>query len=161
MTCARVAAPVGAAVPALWFAAKSDPLQEHAGAEGRLHLNVLWVWQWIDQGDLSIMAGECGFRPICRISGVKRRGHRELSKPVPGSSPAVTYSYKEGSRVRTHARGQGMRFAGTVRRRLEKRRPAEMTGDATRDAGAQAWRLRSRRANASGIPTGSGFPSPL
>jgi hypothetical protein len=47
--------------------------KEHAGADGRLHLNLLWDWPWIDPGELSPLASESGFGPIYHISSVKRR----------------------------------------------------------------------------------------
>jgi hypothetical protein len=117
---------------------KAMHFKEHAGADGRLHLNVLWDWRWIDQGELSTLAGECGFGPICHISSVKRRGRCELSQARAGSSPAITYSHKEGFRVRAHARGQD----DAVRRYARK------TGSKTAEVGDD-WPRHTTRWSAS------------
>src|SRR5258708_4379499 len=66
--------------------------KEHAGADGRLHLNLLWDFGWIDQCELSQLAAECGFGPICHISRVSRSV--ELSAGHAGSSAAVHYAKK-------------------------------------------------------------------
>jgi hypothetical protein len=82
--------------------------KEHAGPGGRLHLNVLWDWQWVDQSELSELAAECGFGPICHISRVGRGGRGvELAQGCPGSSAAVHYSAKQGFRVVAYARKTG------------------------------------------------------
>jgi hypothetical protein len=79
--------------------------KEHAGAGGRLHLNVLWDWEWIDQSELSQLAAECGFGPVCHISRVGRGV--ELSAGRAGSSAAVHYAKKTGFRVVAYARKTG------------------------------------------------------
>ena len=76
--------------------------KEHAGAGGRQHLNVLWDWEWIDQGELSQMAAACGFGPVCYISRVGRGV--EVATGRAGSSAAVRYSTKTGFRVVAYAR---------------------------------------------------------
>jgi hypothetical protein len=82
--------------------------KEHAGPEGRLHLNVLWDWQWVDQGELTELAAQCGFGPIYHISRVGRGGRGvELAPGRPGSSAAVRYSAKQGFRVVAYARKTG------------------------------------------------------
>jgi hypothetical protein len=68
---------------------KAMHFKEHAGTAGRLHLNVLWDWGWLDQGELSMLAMACGF----------------------GSSAAVRYSTKTGFRVVAYARKTGGRTA--------------------------------------------------
>ena len=89
---------------------KAMHFKEHAGTVGRLHLNVLWDWGWLDQGELSMLAAACGFGPICHISRVGRAV--ELSQSRPGSSAAVRYSTKTGFRVVAYARKTGRRTAG-------------------------------------------------
>lgn len=91
---------------------KTMHFKEHAGADGRLHLNVLWDWDWIDQGELSELAAQCGFGPICHISRVGRARGFELAQGRPGSSAAVHYSAKQGFRVVAYARKTGGRTAG-------------------------------------------------
>jgi hypothetical protein len=92
---------------------KAMHFKEHAGAGGRLHLNVLWDWGWLDQGELSQLAAQCGFGPICHISRVGRG--RTTSRTVdlmqnrPGSSAAVKYSNKTGFLVVAYARKTGSR----------------------------------------------------
>jgi hypothetical protein len=88
---------------------KSMHFKEHAGAAGRLHLNVLWDWDWIDQCELSGIAAACGFGPVCHISRVGRAV--ELSTGRAGSSAAVRYSAKQGFRVVAYARKTGSRTA--------------------------------------------------
>ena len=83
--------------------------KEHAGPGGRLHLNVLWDWEWIDQGELSQMAAACGFGPVCHISRVGRGV--ELAAGRAGSSAAVRYSTKTGFRVVAYARKTGSQTA--------------------------------------------------
>jgi len=83
--------------------------KEHAGAGGRLHLNVLWDWEWIDQGELSQMAAACGFGPVCHISRVGRGV--EVAAGRAGSSAAVRYSTKTGFRVVAYARKTGSQTA--------------------------------------------------
>jgi len=83
--------------------------KEHAGAGGRLHLNILWDWGWIDQSELSTLAAECGFGPICHISRVGRGV--ELTAGRAGSSAAVRYSTKTGFRVVAYARKTGSQTA--------------------------------------------------
>jgi len=85
---------------------KSMNFKEHAGAAGRLHLNVLWDWEWIDQGELSELAAACGFGPVCHISRVGRSA-LELSQGRSGSSAAIHYSAKQGFRVVAYARKTG------------------------------------------------------
>ena len=86
--------------------------KEHAGSAGRLHLNVLWDWDWLDQGELSTLAAACGFGPICHISRVGRGRGVELAQGRPGSSAAVHYSAKQGFRVVAYARKTGGHTAG-------------------------------------------------
>lgn len=86
--------------------------KEHAGRRGRLHINILWDWEWCDQGELSELAAACGFGPICHISRVGRRGGVELAQGRPGSSAAVSYSMKQGFRVVAYARKTGGQTAG-------------------------------------------------
>ncbi len=82
--------------------------KEHAGPRGRLHLNLLWDWDWLDQAELSELAAACGFGPICHISRVGRGGRGvELAQGCPGSSAAVRYSSKTGFRVVAYARKTG------------------------------------------------------
>ena len=51
--------------------------KEHAGAGGRLHLNVLWDWEWIDQGELSLMAADAASVRSARLARRPRsRGER-------------------------------------------------------------------------------------
>lgn len=88
---------------------KAMHFKEHAGAAGRLHLNVLWDWEWIDQGELAELAAECGFGPICHISRVGRAV--DLTTGRAGSSAAVRYSAKQGFRVVAYARKTGGRTA--------------------------------------------------
>ncbi len=83
--------------------------KEHAGAGGRLHLNILWDWEWIDQGELSQMAAACGFGPVCHISRVGRGV--EVVAGRAGSSAAVRYSTKSGFRVVAYARKTGSQTA--------------------------------------------------
>jgi len=83
--------------------------KEHAGAGGRLHLNVLWDWEWIDQGELSQMAAARGFGPVCHISRVGRAV--EVAAGRAGSSAAVRYSTKTGFRVVAYARKTGSQTA--------------------------------------------------
>lgn len=89
---------------------KAMHFKEHAGAGGRLHMNVLWDWEWLDQSELSILAAACGFGPVCHISRVGRAV--ELAAGRPGSSAAVRYSTKAGFRVVAYARKTGGRTAG-------------------------------------------------
>jgi hypothetical protein len=84
---------------------KAMHFKEHAGSAGRLHLNVLWDWGWIDQCELSGIAAACGFGPVCHISRVGRPV--ELSTGRAGSSAAVRYSAKQGFRVVAYARKTG------------------------------------------------------
>jgi hypothetical protein len=124
--------------------------KEHAGVDGRLHLNVLWDWPWIDQAELSILASECGFGPICHISSVKRRC--ELTKGRAGSRPAISYSHKEGFKVRAYARGQDQAV----------RKYARKTGSKTAEAGDD-WPLHTRRWSASraaAVEMGKREPNP-
>ena len=81
--------------------------KEHAGAGGRLHLNVLWDFGWLDQGELSELAAACGFGPVCHISSVARGA--ELMAGRPGASPSIRYSLKQGFRVRAYALKTGSR----------------------------------------------------
>lgn len=81
--------------------------KEHAGANGRLHLNVLWDLEWIDQGELARLAAECGFGPVTHISRIRADETRELSRGRPGRSASVRYSMKSGFRVRAYARKTG------------------------------------------------------
>jgi hypothetical protein len=76
---------------------KTMHFKEHTGPAGRLHLNVLWDWPWLNQRELSTLAAACGFGPICHISRVGRP--IELAQGRPGSSAAVRYSTKTGFRV--------------------------------------------------------------
>jgi hypothetical protein len=85
--------------------------KEHAGAGGRLHLNVLWDFEWVDQSELSHLAAACGFGPICHISRIGRRPV-ELAAGRAGSSAAVSYSMKQGFRVKAYARKTGSQTAG-------------------------------------------------
>lgn len=89
---------------------KAMHFKEHAGARGRLHLNVLWDWGWLDQCELSTLAAACGFGPVCHISRVGRGV--ELARGRPGSSAAVHYSAKQGFRVVAYARKTGGHTAG-------------------------------------------------
>ena len=89
---------------------KAMHFKEHAGDAGRLHLNVLWDWGWLDQGELSGLAAACGFGPVCHISRVGRAV--DLSTGRAGSSAAVRYSAKQGFRVVAYARKTGGRTAG-------------------------------------------------
>ena len=84
---------------------KAMHFKEHAGVLGRLHLNVLWDWDWIDQRELSSLAAACGFGPVCHISRVGRAV--DLSAGRAGSSAAVSYSTKQGFRVVAYARKTG------------------------------------------------------
>ena len=113
--------------------------KEHAGTEGRLHLNVLWdcALDRIKANFQSLPASAVLVRS-CHISSVKRRGRCELSQARAGSSPAVTYSHKEGFKVRAHARGQD----DAVRRYARK------TGSKTADGGDD-WPRHTRRWSAS------------
>ncbi len=79
--------------------------KEHAGAGGRLHLNVLWDFTYVEQAELSHLAAECGFGPVCHISRVGRGV--ELAAGRAGSSAAVRYSSKTGFRVVAYARKTG------------------------------------------------------
>jgi hypothetical protein len=88
---------------------KAMHFKEHAGPAGRLHLNVLWDWGWLDQCELSALAAACGFGPVCHISRVGRAV--ELSTGRPGSSAAVRYSAKTGFCVVAYARKTGGRTA--------------------------------------------------
>jgi len=90
--------------------AKLMHFKEHAGAHGRLHLNVLWDFDYIDQGELSQLAAECGFGPICHISRIGR-ATVELSKGRAGSSAAIQYAKKTGFRVVAYARKTGSQTA--------------------------------------------------
>jgi hypothetical protein len=89
---------------------KAMHFKEHAGATGRLHLNVLWDWGWIDQCELAEIAAACGFGSVCHISRVGRTV--ELTQGRPGSSAAVRYSAKQGFRVVAYARKTGGQTAG-------------------------------------------------
>lgn len=80
--------------------------KEHAGEAGRLHLNVLWDFGWVDQGWLSQAAARAGFGPVCHISRIGVRG-ADLLVGRPGSSPSVRYSLKQGFKVRAYARKAG------------------------------------------------------
>jgi hypothetical protein len=84
--------------------------KEHAGDRGRLHLNVLWDFEYLDQGELSQLATECGFGPICHISRIGRRAV-ELTKGRAGSSAAIHYAKKTGFRVTAYARKTGSQTA--------------------------------------------------
>ncbi len=84
--------------------------KEHAGAGGRLHLNLLWDFEYIDQGELSRLAAECGLGPICHISRIGREAV-ELTEGRAGSSAAVRYAKKTGFRVVAYARKEGSRTA--------------------------------------------------
>jgi hypothetical protein len=89
---------------------KAMHFKEHAGPVGRLHLNVLWDWDWIDQSELSEIAAACGFGPMCWITRVGRMV--DLTQGRPGSSAAVRYSAKQGFRVVAYARKTGGQTAG-------------------------------------------------
>jgi len=89
---------------------KAMHFKEHAGTAGRLHLNVLWDWGWLDQCELSALAAACGFGPVCHISRVGRAV--ELATGRAGSSAAVRYSSKQGFRVVAYARKTGSATAG-------------------------------------------------
>lgn len=80
--------------------------KEHAGESGGLHMNILWDWPYIEQSELSRLAEECGFGPICHISAIGQRA-RELIRGRVGSAPAISYAAKEGFRVRAYARKTG------------------------------------------------------
>ena len=119
---------------------KAMHFKEHAGASGRLHLNVLWDWQWIDQAELSELAAESGFGPICHISRIGRRGHAELSTGRPGSSAAAHYSAKTGFRIVAYARKTaahggmgGDDWARNVRRWSASRAASRETGPRPRN----------------------------
>jgi hypothetical protein len=84
---------------------KAMHFKEHAGVAGRLHMNVLWDWEWIDQGELAELAAACGFGPVCHISRVGRAV--DLTTGRAGSSAAVRYSTKQGFRVVAYARKTG------------------------------------------------------
>lgn len=86
--------------------------KEHAGANGRLHLNVLWDIEWIDENELSRLAAECGFGYVTHISRMGGEA-RELSRGRPGSSASVRYSMKSGFRVRAYARKTGSETAAS------------------------------------------------
>jgi hypothetical protein len=64
--------------------------KEHTGPAGRLHLNMLWDWPWLNQRELSTLAAAWGFGPICHISHVGRP--IELAQGRLGSSAPVRYS---------------------------------------------------------------------
>jgi hypothetical protein len=110
---------VSASLPA-WRPLSSSPrpklmhFKEHAGNGPRagLHLNVLWNIKWLDQGDLSRLAAECGFGPVSWIHRIGGGRGVELSQGRPGSSAAVSYSMKQGFRVVAYARKTGGRTAG-------------------------------------------------
>jgi hypothetical protein len=84
--------------------------KEHAGEGGRLHLNLLWDFGWLDQGELSALASRSGFGPVCHISSIGRGG-ADLMSGRPGASPSVRYSLKQGFRVRAYALKTGGRTA--------------------------------------------------
>jgi hypothetical protein len=84
--------------------------KEHAGAGGRLHLNLPWDFDYIDQGELSQLAAECGFGRICHISRIGRETVK-LSEGRAGSSAAIHYAKKTGFRVVTYARKTGSQTA--------------------------------------------------
>jgi hypothetical protein len=88
--------------------------KEHTGPTGRLHLNVLWDWPWLNQRELSTLSAACGFGPICHISRVGLP--IELAQGRPASSAAVRYSTKTGFRVVAYARKTGGRTALVGRR---------------------------------------------
>lgn len=83
--------------------------KEHAGQGGRLHLNVLWDFGWLDQGELSELAAASGFGRVCHISSVGRGA--QLMAGRPGASPSIHYSLKQGFRVRAYALKTGSRTA--------------------------------------------------
>lgn len=84
--------------------------KEHAGADGRLHLNVLWDIGWLDQVELSMLAQRAKFGPICHISRVGRE-RVDLTAGRAGSSASIRYSLKTGFRVVAYARKTGSQTA--------------------------------------------------
>jgi hypothetical protein len=62
---------------------------------GRLHLNVLWGENWIDQKELSAIAAECGFGPVVSISRVGP-GSRYQGQRVEGyATKCLKYATKD------------------------------------------------------------------
>jgi len=81
--------------------------KEHASTGGRLHLNILWNIEFVEQDELCVLAESCGLgyvAHVSRIGGQVLRGRA-------GSSAAVHYSVKQGFRVRAYARKTGSRTA--------------------------------------------------
>ena len=93
--------------------AKLMHFKEHAGHSGGLHMNVLWDWGYIEQSELSRLAAECGFGPICHISSTLASRRHDLMRGRAGSSPAIRYAAKEGFRVRAYARKTGSETAAS------------------------------------------------
>ncbi len=60
--------------------------KEHAGAEGRLHFNVLWDAPWVDQAWLSQAAGACGFGKVVDISRIGPGGRRYDNQALRGGA---------------------------------------------------------------------------
>lgn len=90
---------------------KAMHFKEHAGEDGRLHLNLVWEIEWIEQHRLAEMAAKCGFGPVTHVSRIGREPVA-LAAGRAGSSAAVRYSSKQGFRVVAYARKTGSATAG-------------------------------------------------
>lgn len=87
---------------------KSMFFKEHAGKDGRLHMNVIWSWPYIDKRVLfgkGALADQCGFGEVGRIREIGEQ-RCELSHKRPGSA-LVRYSKKQGFRVVCYAKKTG------------------------------------------------------
>jgi hypothetical protein len=119
--------------------------KEHTGLAGRLHLNVLWDWPWLNQRELSTLAAVWGFGSICHISHVGRP--IELAQGRLGSSAPGPLFHSASAWLPTCARPAG----GLP--------PAVVTlGRAACGAGAQAAPQPLRWGGARIILTGTGRP---